>query len=136
MAKKKERGRFTIKLNENDSAQEAAIRLLERQPPRTKAQLIANALLHYGNCPAAAATAPQGVNRDTIKEIVRETLSQIQRMDRPPDVSCPTAGQLPGPGGPMREPLQNQQGIAGVGTAVDGEAFSMIADTLTAFRGG
>lgn len=127
MAEKKERGRFTIKLNENDPAQEAAIRLLERQPPRTKAQLIANALLHYGNCPAAATIAPQDVSRETIQEIVREVLSQLP-------ITSPGAGQTPSPS-PVQELPQGQDGAVRASTAADSEAFSMIADTLAAFRG-
>lgn len=70
MAEKKERGRFTIKLNENDPTHEAAIQLLERQPPRTKAQLIVNALVHYMNCPAAAAATHPDAGREAIEKAV------------------------------------------------------------------
>lgn len=50
MAEKKERGRFSIKFNENDSSHAAVIEILEKQGPHSKAQFIANAILHYVHC--------------------------------------------------------------------------------------
>lgn len=51
MSGKKDRDRFSIKFNLNDPLHETAVRLLEQQGPRRKAQFIANAVLHYVNCP-------------------------------------------------------------------------------------
>ena len=46
-ARKKERGRFTLRFNEGDPIHETAIGLLELQSPRTKAQYVANAVVYY-----------------------------------------------------------------------------------------
>ena len=50
MKEKKDRERFSIKFNENDSTHDAVIRLLQKQGPHSKAQFIVNAVLHYVNC--------------------------------------------------------------------------------------
>ena len=76
MGGKKDRGRFSIKFNENDPAHDAVIRLLEKQGPRSKAQFLVNAVLHYINCPETPDIAiPQTVDRAAIEEIVAEILA-------------------------------------------------------------
>lgn len=50
MAGKKEPGKFTIKFNVMDPAHRQVIDTLEPMG-RTKAQFIANAVLHYLHCP-------------------------------------------------------------------------------------
>lgn len=132
MAEKKERGRFTIKLNENDPTHKAAIRLLERQPPRTKAQLVVNALVHYMNCPAAASAAPSGVGREAIEEIVREVLrgqASAGQPDSTPIGAVDSDEQSVQPQ-PWQEgtPKPTQ-------TSADAQTLDLIADTLSAFRG-
>ena len=47
MVLKKERGRFSLRFNGNDPVQRTAIELLEQQPPHSKSQYIANALVYY-----------------------------------------------------------------------------------------
>ena len=47
MAVKKERGRFSLRFNIGDPVQRVAVELLELQPPHSKAQCIANALVYY-----------------------------------------------------------------------------------------
>ena len=47
MTAKKERGRFSLRFNIGDPVQRAAVELLELQPPHSKAQYIANALVYY-----------------------------------------------------------------------------------------
>lgn len=64
MTAKKERGRFSLRFNIGDPVQRAAVELLELQPPHSKAQYIANALVYYhpeyfGPYPAPLAT-PRG----------------------------------------------------------------------------
>ena len=67
MGGKKDRERFCIKFNENDPAHDAVIRLLEKQGPRSKAQFLVNAVLHYINCPETPDIAiPQTVDRAAI----------------------------------------------------------------------
>lgn len=136
MGKKKVRGRFTIRLNENDPAHEKVICLLENQPPRSKAQLLVNALLHYMNCPAATDGVAPAVNRSIIEEIVREVLSQ-QGMDKLPKVqeNHPAEPQ-PLPPDLSKEPQDLQGGMSIAHTKKNDETFSLIADTLSAFRNG
>lgn len=131
MAEKKERGRFTIKLNENDPAHEAAIRLLERQPPRTKAQLIVNALVHYMNCPAAATATQPDAGREAIEKIVRDVL-RGQAPDGQPDMPAGAAAS----DGPPVQPQLRQEGAAATNQPpADAQTLGLIADTLSAFRG-
>ena len=76
MGGKKDRERFCIKFNENDPAHDAVIRLLEKQGPRSKAQFLVNAVLHYINCPETPDIAiPQTIDRAAIEEIVAEILA-------------------------------------------------------------
>lgn len=113
MAQKKERGRFTIKLNENDPAHEKAICLLEHQRPHSKAQFIVDALLffaaHREEDKPGTSMVP---DRTAIEAIVRDILRQqtntpvpVQMDDLPQRADAPD------------------------------ESFSLIADTLSAFRG-
>lgn len=77
MGGKKDRERFSIKFNENDPAHDAVIRLLEKQGPRSKAQFLVNAVLHYINCPEIPdISIPQTVDRAAIEEIVAEILGR------------------------------------------------------------
>lgn len=133
MAPKKERGRFTIKLNENDPAHEAAIRLLERQPPRSKAQLVVNALLHYMNGPAAASAVSSGVSREAIEEIVREVLRGQASAGQPDLTRADTANS----DGPHVHSQPRQEGVTATTQApADAQTLDLIAGTLSAFRGG
>ena len=77
MGGKKDRERFSIKFNENDPAHDAVIRLLEKQGPRSKAQFLVNAILHYINCPETPDIAiPQTIDRAVIEEIIAEILGR------------------------------------------------------------
>lgn len=134
MAKKKVRGRFTIKLNEHDPAHEAAICLLESQPPRGKAQFIVNAVLRYANDPAIPAeTSPPAMSRAMIEAIVLEVLHKQQ------------SDQQDGAGMQEQDPIQTGtvQPAAMEKSAMpiepaqaDPRTVSLIVDTLSAFRGG
>ena len=135
MGKKKVRGRFTIKLNENDPAHEKVICLLESQPPRSKAQLLANALLHYMDCPAATGSTLPAINRSLVEEIVREVLNQ-QGMDKQLQ---PQANHLTEPSllpDQPKEPEDLQEGTPIAHIEKNDETFSLVADALSAFRGG
>lgn len=133
MAEKKERGRFTIKLNENDPTHEAAIQLLERQPPRTKAQLIVNALVHYMNCPAAAAATHPDAGREAIEKIVREVLRGQASAGQPDLTPAGTADS----DDLSVQPHPRQEGTAAAMQApADAQTLDLIADTLSAFRSG
>lgn len=133
MAEKKERGRFTIKLNENDPTHEAAIQLLERQPPRTKAQLIVNALVHYMNCSAAATATQPDAGREAIEKIVREVL-RGQGSGEQPDLTPAGAADLDNQ---SVQPKLWQEGTAAIMQApADTQTWDLIAGTLSDFRSG
>lgn len=133
MAEKKVRGRFTIKLNENDPVHEKVICLLESQPPRTKAQLMVNALLHYMDCPAASGSPVPAMNHTLIEEIVREVLKQ-QEMDKLPDAA--QTGEQSQRSRQMDKTTQRKGGMSIADTETNSETFSLVANALSAFRGG
>lgn len=77
MAGKKDRGRFTLRLNEKDPAHAEVIRVLEQQPPHSIGRFIANAVLHYVHCSETPDTSVGLLlNRNAIEAIVRDILRQ------------------------------------------------------------
>ena len=77
MAAKKDRGRFTLRLNEKDPAHAEVIRVLEQQDPHSKGRFIANAVLHYIHCGETPdITIRQVPDRTVIETIVLEILQQ------------------------------------------------------------
>ena len=136
MAAKKDRGRFNIRLNENDPAHEAVIRLLEKQPSHGKAQLVVDALLQYMRGPAAAApaeSAPHAMSRDEIEAIVLDVLRR-QNADR--QVGSEAQAMHPGEANAARAPRPAAGEEFNVKTPENQAALALIADTLSAFRGG
>ena len=133
MGKKKVRGRFTIKLNEYDPAHEKVICLLESQPPRSKAQLLVNALLHYMDCPAATGSTLLAIDHALIEEVVREVLNQ-QGMDKQPDAA--QTGEQSQQTQQTDQAAQRKGGMPIADTETSNETFSLVADALSAFRGG
>lgn len=77
MAEKKDRGRFTLRLNEKDPAHAEVIRVLEQQPPHSVGRFIANAVLHYVHCSETLdISAGQTPDRAAIEELIRNILRQ------------------------------------------------------------
>ena len=81
MTAKKERGRFSLRFNIGDPVQRAAVELLELQPPHSKAQYIANALVYYNT---HFSDDPQplkvpAIDRAAIEAIVREIMRQDEQ---------------------------------------------------------
>lgn len=147
MAAKKERGRFCIKFKEKDPLHEAAIRLLETQRPRGKAQLVAEALKYYTNRQEASGheeNVPPGMSREAIENIVLEVLqqqlfgqaSQITSHAAPPPAGLDhSSGQFVPPDDPR--PKERLPGIDHIPEpSTDLETFDLITDALSAFRGG
>lgn len=114
MRQKKERGRFTIKLNENDPAHEKAICLLESQRPHSKAQFIVDALLHYAENRAADESRKPAIDRAAVEAIVRDILKQAK----------------------AAPPAAEQADNLSADTEKNDPALALISDTLSAFRGG
>lgn len=134
MKEKKDRERFSIKFNENDPAHDAVIRLLEKQGPHSKAQFIVNAVLHYVNCTETPDISPvQMTDRASIEKIVMEILGSRESGQHD------TAN-----GAGSRKAIREEPVHAGSlelkGDAepkqedMDETAWTMIADTMSAFR--
>lgn len=133
MAGKKDRGRFTIKFNENDPAHDMAIRILEKQGPHSKAPFIVNAILHYIHCsetPDISILQRQAVDRASIEAIVIEILKQqgIEECKAPGRAIAPTTiapKQL--------KNLEKTDSESGK-QQMDEEMMALIASTMSAFR--
>ena len=134
MADKKDRGRFTIKFNENDPSHAAVIELLEKQGSHSKAQFIANAILHYVRDTKLPESPPvQALDRAVIEEIVLEILKKQDVGTHRGEKEKKTI---------IREKKRNRQVPEesadkveqGNAESVDASMFALIADTMSAFR--
>ena len=125
MVEKKERGRFSIKFNENAPSHAAVIELLEKQGPHSKAQFIANAILHYVHCTEMPDIHPvQAVDKAAIEEIVMEILKrQDVGVHGVETETKPTLVE-------QTEGTENS-----VSESMDASMMALIADTMLAFRG-
>lgn len=126
MAGKKEPGKFTIKFNIMDPAHRQVIDTLEPMG-RTKAQFLANAVLHYLHCPQTP-DIPQPAPADytAVEAIVRRILEE--RLQEPP--------AQPQPQGTKKKLRKSEDIRLDDAEAVLGEdGMAAIADTLSAFRG-
>lgn len=126
MAGKKEPGKFTIKFNILDPAHRQVIDTLEPMG-RTKAQFLANAVLHYLHCsqtPEITQAAP--ADYTAVEAIVRRILDE--RLREPP-----AQPPLQGSKKKLRksEDIQLEDAEAILGE----DGMAAIADTLSAFRG-
>ena len=119
MKQKRDRGKFTIKLKENDPEHEKVIRLLEKQPPHFKAQYIVNALLYYAENHERTENKPSVMDRAAVEAIVYDVLRK-QKEEKLPDAHT-------------EEPKQH---MAAGQTEADNKVFSLVADTMSAFRSG
>ena len=115
MTAKQDRGRFTIRFNLSDPAHEKAVRILEQQGSRCKAQYLVNAILTYsGEQPTRQGeSAP---DRRQTEQIVREVL----------------AGQKPPP---ERQRPQPAPASTPSTEETNDATYDLIADTLAAFCG-
>ena len=134
MAEKKERGRFSIKFNENDPSHAAVIELLEKQGPHSKAQFIANAILHYVHCTEIPDIHPgQAVDKAAIEEIVMEILKRQDAGKHGMETEDVAQKR------PKIKPESMEQAVDETGGYVsetmDESLFSLISDTMSAFRG-
>lgn len=78
MGEKKDAFRFTVQFNAGDPSHQQVAAILNKQG-RRKAQFLVNAVIHYINCPESpeAASAPK-IDRQTVEQLVREILSNMQ----------------------------------------------------------
>lgn len=125
MAGKKEPGKFTIKFNVMDPAHRQVIDTLEPMG-RTKAQFLANAVLHYLHCPQTP-DIPQPAPADytAVEAIVRRILDE--RLPEPPaQPQKQSAKKKLHKSEDIR--LEDAEAILGE------DGMAAIADTLSAFR--
>ena len=139
MAVKKERGRFSLRFNIGDPVQRVAVELLELQPPHSKAQCIANALVYYN---AHFSDDPQPlkvpvIDRAAIEAIVRE----IMRPEEPAldkaisaEKSFPPQKHKIAPPPQERTTAPSDVSTTGGTVDVDDMTRNLIASTMAAFR--
>ena len=91
MGEKKDAFRFTVQFNAGDPSHQQVAAILNEQG-RRKAQVLVTAVIHYINCPESpeAAAAPR-IDRQTVEQLVREILSNMQ-----PEAAPATEGNTPG----------------------------------------
>lgn len=64
--------RTLLQFNEYDFRHRKVLEIL-RQRPRSKTELVVNAILHYVSCPEAS----EDFNKDTIRKLIREVLLEM-----------------------------------------------------------
>ena len=139
MTAKKERGRFSLRFNIGDPVQRAAVELLELQPPHSKAQYIANALVYYNT---HFSDDPQplkvpAIDRAAIEAIVREIMRQDEQAS---DKAVSTGESSPPKKNKIALPPQEQTtapsdvSTTGGTLEVDDMTRNLIASTMAAFR--
>lgn len=75
---KKDPGKFTVRFNLCDPQQRQAAELLNRQG-RSKAQFIANAVLHYVGGIQAPTSQGASLNSEQLRQLVEDVLAQRQK---------------------------------------------------------
>ena len=94
MGEKKDAFRFTVQFNAGDPSHRRVAAILNEQG-RRKAQFLVNAVIHYINCPESpeAAAVPR-IDRQTVEQLVREILSNMQP-EATPATEGNTSGDIP-----------------------------------------
>lgn len=101
--------RALLQFNEYDFRHRKVLEIL-RQRPRSKTELVVNAVLHYVSCPDAS----EDFNKETIRKLIREVLLEMMS-----DGSI----QATITGGPRAAPPPAPE-------------FEDLGDMMSAFRGG
>lgn len=120
--------------NIGDPVQRAAVELLELQPPHSKAQYIANALVYYNT---HFSDDPQplkvpAIDRAAIEAIVREIMRQDEQAS---DKAVSTGESSPPKKNKIALPPQEQTTEPSEGASeVDDMTRNLIASTMAAFR--
>ena len=140
MVLKKERGRFSLRFNGNDPVQRTAIELLGQQPPHSKSQYIANALVyyntHYANDPKPLKVPV--IDRTAIEAIVLEIMQRSAQNRLPIDgrseVTSVTASDVQDV-----QKLQLKEEISALGDTLENQKVDevtriLIENAMTAFR--
>ena len=126
MGEKKDAFRFTVQFNAGAPSRQQVAAILNEQG-RRKAQFLANAVIHYINCPESpeAATAPK-IDRQTVEQLVREILSNMQP-EATPATKGNTSGDIP--------PVTTSESIPFDAAAMLGEdGFRSLLSSLAAIQ--
>jgi hypothetical protein len=129
MSGKRYPGKFTIQFNVLDPTHRQVIDLLEPMG-RTKAQFLANAVLHYIHCTQTPdIPRPAPVDHTAIEVIVRRILAEQEQKPEQAHPQSPKKKQ----GKPLRqsEDIRFEDAAQMLGE----ESLAAIADTLSALRG-
>lgn len=105
-----EKSRAVLQFNEYDFRHRKVLEIL-RERPRSKTELVVNAVLHYVSCPDAA----ENFNKDSMRKLIREVLLEMQ-----------AEGSLP--------PLATAAAKGNV-SSISTEDASDLGDLMSAFRG-
>ena len=140
MVLKKERGRFSLRFNGNDPVHRTAIELLEQEPPHSKSQYIANALVyyntHYANDPKPLKVPV--IDRTAIEAIVLEIMQRraqnrlpIDGRSEVPSVAASDVQDV--------QKLQLKEEISALGDTLENQKVDevtriLIENAMTAFR--
>lgn len=86
--------RALLQFNEYDFRHRKVLEIL-RQRPRSKTELVVNAVLHYVSCPEAS----EDFNKETIRKLIREVLLEMMADGsiQATVASGPRAAQAPAP---------------------------------------
>lgn len=134
MGDKKDRGRFSIKFNENDPAHRMVIEVLERQGARQKAQFLANAVLHYIHCsetPDLQQALPS-VDRAMVESVVLEILKRQGASGEKAEVSV-----LPHSPAAVEKGIERTEGKSDtmeMTDRIDEKTLRLISSTMAGFR--
>ena len=136
MGVKKDRSRFSLRFNEGDPVQKAAIDLLEFQPPHSKAQYVANAVIYYNTHfsddpqPLRVPAMDKAFVEAVVLEILRQEGYQAEQgqADQEPDAGSEEYVISPVP----EQPDADEEAAA---PEIDAVTRNLIADTLASFRG-
>lgn len=140
MVLKKERGRFSLRFNGNDPVQRTAIELLEQQPPHSKSQYIANALVyyntHYANDPKPLKVPV--IDRTAIEAIVLEIM-QRRAQNRLPINGRSEVTSVKASDVQDVQKLQLKEEISALGDTLENQKVDevtriLIENAMTAFR--
>ena len=140
MVLKKERGRFSLRFNGNDPVQRTAIELLEQQPPHSKSQYIANALVyyntHYANDPKPLKVPV--IDRTAIEAIVLEIM-QRRAQNRLPINGRSEVTSVKATDVQDVQKLQLKEEISALGDTLENQKVDevtriLIENAMTAFR--
>lgn len=140
MPDKKDRDRFSIKFNLSDPLHMAAVELLEQQGPRRKAQFVANAVLHYANCPETPQiNLERQVDRTYVENIVLEIMKQQDLSGPPPiiDEKMSTSANVSKNNSMQYNVVvndTNESPEVSVSSGMDEATKALIADTMQLFR--